>query len=100
MKVALVVLLMDVVIAFLAAIDGVVVVVLWGWFAVPLGLPTIGVAHAVGISALVALVVAAPVPKSAEDDDEWEEIYRLVRISLYRAFLALAVGYGAHLAMG
>jgi hypothetical protein len=34
--------------------DGAVMARLWSWFVVPLGLPGIGVAHAVGLSVIVA----------------------------------------------
>jgi hypothetical protein len=37
----------------MALLRGFVVFTLWGWFLIPLGLPAIGIAHAMGISGMV-----------------------------------------------
>lgn len=42
-------------VALLTMWQGYVLTVLWGWFIVPLGVPAIGVAHAVGFAAMLAL---------------------------------------------
>jgi len=47
---------------------GYVLVDLWEWFMVPLGLPRVGMAHALGIALLIELVAG-----SHEDDDEEDE---------------------------
>jgi hypothetical protein len=40
----------------LVAWRGMALAVLWGWFLVPLGLPMIGIAHALGIAIVFALL--------------------------------------------
>lgn len=42
-----------VVVVALAVMNGVVIVALWGWFAVPLGVPPVSIAHAIGLGFLV-----------------------------------------------
>lgn len=43
---------------------------LWGWFVVPLGLPAIGLWHALGLSLLVQLVtVKRPANRKGDDND-------------------------------
>ena len=54
---------------------------LWNWFAVPIGAPVIGKAHAAGLSMLVALLVFRNVDASTDK-----------RPTLERACTALIVG--------
>ena len=41
-------------------LNGLVLSVLWGWFMVPLGVPGINIAHAIGISCVVGLLSHQP----------------------------------------
>lgn len=54
---------------------GYVLSVLWRWFVVPLGVPEIGIAQAIGISIIVGLVMLGVATKSdtSEADAEWWE---------------------------
>jgi hypothetical protein len=46
----------------LAIYGGFCLWVLWGWFMVPLGLPPIGIAWAIGLSTIFAMVAPTPAP--------------------------------------
>lgn len=50
-----------------AVFEGFALKTLWAWFLVPLGLPAIGLAHAVGVAALIGLVTHQT---PATNDDE------------------------------
>lgn len=41
-----------------ALLEGVVLSTMWGWFVVPLGVASIGVAHAIGLSLTVSFVTS------------------------------------------
>lgn len=47
--------------------------VLWGWFLVPLGLPQIGMAHAIGIGLLVGFLTKTHLHAEKEFDSKWEK---------------------------
>lgn len=66
------------------------VMVLWNWFAVPLGAPALSLAHAAGFMCLLA----AASPKSMRDDRPiaWERV-------LVAPFALVAIGYVAKGAM-
>jgi hypothetical protein len=80
---------------------GWVLSVMWGWFLVPLGLPTIGIAQAMG----VALTVAALVGRRGRPDKDKKPEEQIVAIGrdmkdvfIELAFL-LALGYVFHWCM-
>jgi hypothetical protein len=66
-----------------------VVWVLWGWFMVPLGLPQITIAWAVGIALMGAVLQATP-PPANEDDRRMHAI-----TGLLKPVFALAIGWVA-----
>lgn len=68
----------------------------WGWFAVPLGAPAIGKAHAWGLTALVYMFVTSGHKSAAKD--EWSALYTLC-YSLGLTLLGLLSAYIAHLLM-
>ncbi len=79
-------------IAFGAIIKGWAVSVLWGWFFVPLGLPPIGVALAIGVSLTITYLTMQRTGNEAEKDDEAGK--KLAR-SLGTMFFAPLVTLGA-----
>lgn len=83
-------------IAFMIVLRGWVISVLWAWFMVPLGLPDIGVAAAVGLSCLMAVFLPTPAQmKNKEAEDRVQTmIYPFVSW-----VLALAIGWVAHQVM-
>ena len=68
-----------------ALLKGFVLSVLWGWFAVPLGVPAIGIAGAIGIALLVGMLSH----QAGKDDREIEEI---IGASLGGPILVLIIG--------
>lgn len=44
--------------------------ILWGWFIVPLGVPSIGIAHVIGISILLTSFSVKKLSSSKNDDDD------------------------------
>lgn len=75
--------------AVVAIYEGYVIWVLWGWFAIPLGLPAITLAHAIGIDILISMF--QPVRIQREDPP----IGKYVIAAIVRPMLALAIGYVA-----
>lgn len=67
------------------------VATLWRWFLVPLGIPAIGNAHALGLSVLVSFIAKSP--NAAVQDGEWQ--HRLGREFLW-CVSCLIFGYVAH----
>jgi MFS family permease len=65
---------------------------LWEWFIVPFGLPTLGIAHAIGISMVVAFLTH----ELNSNSDEGAEIGRAIGIAMIYPFIALLFGYIVH----
>ncbi|HUU97495.1 MAG TPA: hypothetical protein VM487_17300 [Phycisphaerae bacterium] len=72
-------------------LSALVVSVLWGWFVVPLGLPPIHMAWAIGLSCVVGMF-------SREDKSNlsWESLTDGVIFSLARSGSCLFVGWVIH----
>jgi hypothetical protein len=64
---------------------------LWLWFLVPLGIPAIGVVHAMGITGVVGFLTKQYTETDGEKDRGEKLAYLVVA-----PFLALAVGYILH----
>lgn len=60
--------------------------VLWGWFIVPLGLPAIGIASAVGISVTLSAMRGR---RKGPDDEGWKAIAG----SALQPWFCLAIGW-------
>lgn len=61
-----------------AMLRGYVIQKLWLWFLVPLGLPTIGVAHAIGISILIGALTFQFVVSPFETLEGWTKTITLI----------------------
>lgn len=72
---------------------GWVVYCLWGWFAVPLGVPPISVAWAIGLTSLVVCMVPTPQP------DENRDKVNAMLLPFVNWGLCLLVGWVVHLYM-
>lgn len=79
-------------------IYGAVASTLWAWFLVPLGVPPVGVAHAVGVYAL--LLILAKTFRANDTDTSFEHLLALAFGGLIYALLALTTGWVALQAMG
>jgi len=71
----------------LTALRGWVLFVLWGWFLIPLGLPAIGIAHALGIQCIVSLMSMHSGPKTDKDTGE------IISISISVSLVWLLMGW-------
>lgn len=67
---------------------------LWGWFVVPLGVPQIGLAHAIGLS----LTLTAFRSRTTEPKDESSAI-TLALVAVVVPLVTLALGAWAHWGM-
>ena len=85
-------------VAGMSVLDGLVFKVMWGWFLVPLGLPQIGLAMAIGIGAIISLVSHTPVRKSKKGE-EFSDLAESLINSLLKMAILLAVGWIAHKCM-
>ncbi len=75
-------------VACLTMWQGYVLTILWGWFIVPLGAPTIGVAHAVGFAAMFVL--------RGRGRDDNRTVMQAFLSAVITTALALGVGAIAH----
>ncbi len=71
---------------------------LWNWFVVPLGLPTIGLAHAIGIDTLITFWTNHDIQKLFDKSNisEKERLERLFNVILYN-LVTLIIGYFIHM---
>ena len=74
----------------LALIHAVVVRTLWSWFAVPLGAPDIGYAHAYGLALLISLLTYQPDSADGGNSALTVTIAALVRSAVTLAFAWVA----------
>lgn len=74
---------------------GFVLSILWGWFAVPLGLPPIGIAWAIGVATVVGMLAGSYSEDKEDKDDGWKKVIVLFVAPL----IALGVGWVAHASM-
>jgi hypothetical protein len=68
--------------------------VLWGWFLVPLGVPPIGIAWAIGLVSLASLfqyMPPTPAPPVPAEQEKWTKLAG----DCARAPVALAIGWAA-----
>lgn len=65
---------------------------LWRWFLVPLGVPPVGVAHAIGLAALASLLVRGG-SSSFDADDALERTVALFLVSVVLPAFFLCVGW-------
>lgn len=73
---------------------GFVTMKLWGWFAVPIGAPRVGLAVAIGLTFLIAHVVYRESPIQKKTDKE--VLTGLLTVTLAPA-LSLGLGWFVHL---
>ena len=79
----------------LSVLEGVVLQAMWWWFLVPLGLPSINVAMAVGIAAIISLV-CHQTPRKSEDGEEISDALYTITNSLIRIFILLGFAWLVH----
>lgn len=76
-------------------LDGLVLQVLWGWFLVPLGLPPIGVAMAIGLGAIATFMFPSSIPRT-EKGQELEQFVDTLVNWVLKLVLVLAIAWVAH----
>lgn len=84
----------------LVILRGVVIKLLWTWFAVPLGIIPIGVLEAVGLSMLVGVLTFQIVPMRVINEinaDDWLE-RTVFYVLLY--VVVIVLGFGVHFLAG
>lgn len=67
--------------------------VMWKWFAVPLGVPAIGVAHAIGLAAIVAMMAKSYEDNAENERSGNEKLARAWAIGLLGPLFALIFGW-------
>jgi hypothetical protein len=85
--------------ALASLVDGWVLSLFWKWFAVPMGAPGIGVAHAIGIAVLVRLLTHHT---DLKDDDQpaAKVLVKSILVFIVLRLLYLALAFFAHASMG
>ncbi len=76
----------------LTIIHGLLLKLFWGWFVVPLGVPAIGVAHALGISLVVSMLTHQRINNNDNDSSIRQEIF----VSIATAIILLVFGATFH----
>lgn len=93
---------MGVLFVALVLLRAVVLKDLWGWFVVPLGVPGIGMAHAVGISTIASLLTSSPTTsrKDEKDTNKFADGISVLILSGVLSLFAWGIGAVVHLYMG
>jgi hypothetical protein len=76
----------------LMTLRGWVLTYLWKWFIVPLGMPQIGVAHAIGVAVILAYITHNSYVKDRFDGEEHEHVLRIAA-SLFLLFMVWLMGF-------
>ena len=76
--------------------SGFVLSIMWTWFLVPIGLPKLGIAHAIGITMIVRMLTWQYNDCAKDDDEPPMWIKLVVLVGIYPA-LILGAGYFIHL---
>ena len=71
----------------MAALHGYLLSIMWGWFAVPIGAPAIGVCHAYGLAVVVRLAMAT----ARKTDSSEHTVPALLDGALFQLVYALLV---------
>jgi len=83
----------------LGVLRGWVLSYLWLWFLVPVGVPAIGVAHAMGMSLLISLFTSHAASRDAEMKEGWDAFrYLTTKLLGYAATALTFLGFGYILA--
>lgn len=77
-------------------LNGWVTSILWGWFIVPLGAPTIGIANAIGLALFVGLFVNRQVIAPTEGETDTNKSVVKVVLAVLFPFIALGIGWIIH----
>ena len=82
-------------------LNGYVIMVLWGWFIVPLGIIALSLPMAMGISLLVSYMnfQHSDFFEKHKNDSSSHKIQRFVSICIGRPIMTLGLGYIIHLFM-
>jgi hypothetical protein len=81
------------VVALSAMWRGYVLSVLWGWFAVPLGLPVVGVVQAMGVALLVGLLTYRSITTAKLEQSAQEKWTDAIASAITTPSVALGVGW-------
>jgi hypothetical protein len=80
--------------ALIATLEGYVLTKLWAWFFIPLGVPTINVAQAIGIALTINLLTHQH--SDSDEDEGFEKAFKLILMSLFSSLAAWGIGAIAH----
>ncbi len=83
----------------LMLLNGWALSVMWGWFLVPLGLPPIGMAMAIGIGSIIGLLQHTPAAKPLKKGKELEDWLNRLGNAVLKVGVVLLVGWIAHKCM-
>jgi hypothetical protein len=86
--------LVPLVVAAAAMLDGFVIHLMWSWYMVPLGVPAIGIAHAIGIDLLVSLTAHQTIP--VKDGDKEFAQKQLIRMFTRPVIILLVAWIARH----
>jgi hypothetical protein len=88
MEILVVIILVVAIIAALILVRGFVFYKLWSWFLTPLGLPEIGLAHAIGVGLVITYMTHQIMPADEKDRSGERLAYTLIG-----TLLVLAIGW-------
>ena len=80
----------------IVALRGWVLSVMWSWFMVPIGVAEIGVAHACGVSTIVAMLTY----RKHKDDDDTDHARRNLALAALVPLFLLGFAWVYHSLMG
>jgi len=92
MEILVILILLIVTITLSSILNGWALSLLWSWFMVPLGLPPIGIAWAIGISIVIGYLTNHNEKKKGEEVDSTH----VVIVAFMRPVFAVGIGYIVH----
>lgn len=79
-----------------AILNGWVLTYLWLWFVTPLGLPSLSIAHAIGISCVISFLTYQYIERPKEKEPLQSQISTLVTVCVFRPLIVLGFGWIIH----
>ena len=76
------------------ALNGFVIQVMWGWFLIPLGLPVLGLANAMGLGLLIRYLTWQKIPSKEKTSNK--ELMDNILTAVFYPLLVLGLGFVVH----
>ena len=76
-----------------SVLGGWVLSLLWAWFLVPMGLPAITIAQAIGVSLVISMLTQQFIPDARTAEQRKAQLWHNVLITILHPFMVLLMGW-------